>query len=148
MVTELPASGRLPARNQRDGGSRQQWGVVVPAHWPHVGLLTPLYLGVDPTSCQAERNSSALAAVVRQLRTFLGTDNIEKMTLLKLNSQLISGLADEALKDAAVLKAMCDAEAAASVSGYDAAAGEVISVEARLSYYWIFLSTTRSVHHV
>ena len=33
---------------------------IVPAHWPHVGLLARLYPGIDTTSCQAEANFSAL----------------------------------------------------------------------------------------
>ena len=34
--------------------------IVVPARWPHIGLLARLYAGIDTTSCQAERNFSAL----------------------------------------------------------------------------------------
>ena len=35
--------------------------VVVPARWPHVGLLVRLYAGIDTTTtCQAKRNFSAL----------------------------------------------------------------------------------------
>ena len=30
--------------------------VVVPARWPHMGLLARLYAGIDTTSCQAEKN--------------------------------------------------------------------------------------------
>ena len=114
---------------QAMGGVDAKTGeVVVPARWPHVGLLARLYLGIDTTSCQAERNFSALSAVVSQLRTSLGADKIEKMMLLKLNSHLIPGLA-EVLQDVAALKANCDAEAAASVAAQNAAAGEIISVD-------------------
>ena len=42
--------------------------VVVPARRPHVGLVARLYLGVDATSCQAERNFSALKLTVSDLR--------------------------------------------------------------------------------
>ena len=113
-----------------DGCSRRQdGGVVVSARWPDVGLLARLYLGIDTTSCQAERNNfSALSAVVSQLRTSLGTDKIETMMLLKLNSHLIPGLA-KVLQDVAALKANCDVEAAASVAAQNAAAGKVISVD-------------------
>ena len=34
--------------------------VVVPARWPHIGLLARLYAGIDTTSYQAGRNFSAL----------------------------------------------------------------------------------------
>ena len=37
--------------------------VVEPARWPHIGLLARLYAGIDTTSCQAERNFSALKQV-------------------------------------------------------------------------------------
>ena len=37
--------------------------VIVSAHWPHIGLLARLYAGIDTTSCQAERNFSALKQV-------------------------------------------------------------------------------------
>ena len=47
--------------------------------------------------------------------------------LLKVNSQLIRGLA-EVLKEVAALEANCDAETAASVEAHNATAGEVIVV--------------------
>ena len=50
-----------------------------------------------------------------------------EMMLLKLNSQLIRGLA-EVLKEVAALEANCDAETAASVEAHNATAGEVIVV--------------------
>ena len=43
--------------------------VVVPARWPHIGLLARLYAGIDTTtSCQAERNFSALKQVLIDMR--------------------------------------------------------------------------------
>ena len=42
--------------------------VVVPARWPHIGLLARLYAGIDTTSCQAERNFSALKQVLSDMR--------------------------------------------------------------------------------
>ena len=64
-----------------DGVDAKTGKMVVPARWPHVGLLARLYLGID-TSCQTERNLSALSAVVGQLRTSLRLDKIENMMLL------------------------------------------------------------------
>ena len=76
-------------------------------------------------------NFSALSAVVSQLCTSLRPDRIDNIMLLKLISHSIPGLA-EVFQDVAVLKANCDAEAAASVAAQNAAAVEVISVEKAL----------------
>ena len=35
--------------------------VVVSARWPRIGLLARLYAGIDTTTCQAEKNFSALS---------------------------------------------------------------------------------------
>ncbi|CAN0159841.1 unnamed protein product, partial [Pylaiella littoralis] len=45
-------------------GVDQAGNVVAPARWPHLSLLARLYAGVDTTSCQAERNFSALKQVL------------------------------------------------------------------------------------
>ena len=42
--------------------------VVMPACWPHIELLARLYAGMDTTSCQAERNFSALEQVLSDMR--------------------------------------------------------------------------------
>ena len=62
-------------------------------------------------SCQAERNFSALSALLGDLQSNLGRRKIEMMMLLKLNQQLIPGLAD-VLQQVADLK---DATAAGNV---------------------------------
>ncbi|CAM9608743.1 unnamed protein product [Pylaiella littoralis] len=49
-------------------GVDAEGNVVVPAPWPHVGLLARLCAGVDTTSCQAERNFSALKKVLSDMR--------------------------------------------------------------------------------
>ena len=66
--------------------------VVVPARWPHIGLLAKLYAGVDTTSCQAERNFSALKRVVSDMQAGTLPHKVEKMLLLRLNRHLIPGL--------------------------------------------------------
>ena len=66
--------------------------VVAPARWPHVGLVAPMFAGIDTTSCQAERNFSSLKLVVSDLRASLGAEKIEKILFLRLNSHLIPGL--------------------------------------------------------
>ena len=62
-------------------------------------------------SCQAERNFSALSALLGDLQSNLGRRKVEMMMLLKLNQQLIPGLAD-VLQQVADLK---DATAAGNV---------------------------------
>ena len=42
--------------------------VVVPARWSHIELLARLYAGIDTTSCQAERNFSALKQILSDMR--------------------------------------------------------------------------------
>ena len=64
-----------------------------------------------PASCQAERNFSALSALLGDLQSNLGRRKVEMMMLLKLNQQLIPGLAD-VLQQVADLK---DATAAGNV---------------------------------
>ena len=62
--------------------------VVVPARWPHIGLLARLYAGIDNTNCQAERNFSALKQVLSDMRAGTLTDKTKKMLLLlRLNNR-------------------------------------------------------------
>ncbi|CAM9970799.1 unnamed protein product, partial [Ascophyllum nodosum] len=67
--------------------------VVVPTRWPHIGLLARLYTGIDTTSCQAERNFSALKKVLSDMRASTLARKTEEMLLLRLNSHLIPGFA-------------------------------------------------------
>ena len=53
--------------------------VVVPACWPHIGLLARLYAGIDTTSCQAERNFSALKQALSDMRAGTLIHKTEKM---------------------------------------------------------------------
>ena len=94
-----------------DGVDAKTGKVITPARLPHIGLLARLHLGIDATSCQAERNFSALSALLCDLQSNLGRRKVEMMTLLKLNQQLIPGLAD-VLQQVADLK---DATAAGNV---------------------------------
>ena len=94
-----------------DGVDAKTGKVVTPARLSHIGLLARLHLGIDATSCQAERNFSALSALLSDLQSNLGRRKVEMMMLLKLNQQLIPGLAD-VLQQVADLK---DATAAGNV---------------------------------
>ena len=68
-----------------DGVDAKTGKVVTPARLPHIGLLARLHLGIDATSCQAERNFSALSALLGDLQSNLGRRKVEMMMLLKLN---------------------------------------------------------------
>ena len=94
-----------------DGVDAKTGKVVTPARLPHIGRLARLHLGIDATSCQAERNSSALSALLGGLQSNLERRKVEMMMLLKLSQQLIPGLAD-VLQQVANLK---DATAAGNV---------------------------------
>ncbi|CAN0438252.1 unnamed protein product, partial [Pylaiella littoralis] len=63
--------------------------VVAPACRPHLSLLARLYAGIDTTSCQAERNFSALKQVLSDKRAGTLPRKIEQMLLLRLNRHLI-----------------------------------------------------------
>lgn len=43
--------------------------IALPAKLPHVALVARLYLSIGTSSCQAERNFSALSFVIGELRT-------------------------------------------------------------------------------
>lgn len=101
--------------------------VVAPARWPHIGLLARLYAGVDTTSCQAERNFSALKHVVSDMRAGTLPHKVEKMLLLRLNRHLIPGFA-EVVKQLEALKAKCDVHAAVSVAAQNAREGDFVHV--------------------
>ena len=63
------------------------------ARWPHIGLLAKLCAGIDTTSCQAERNLSALKQALSDMRVGALAHKTEKMLLLRLNRHLIPGFA-------------------------------------------------------
>ena len=63
--------------------------VVVPARWPLIGLLARLYEDVVTTSCQAERNFSALKQALSDMRAGILAHKTEKMLLLRLNRHVI-----------------------------------------------------------
>ena len=55
---------------------------------PHLALLAHLYHGVEATSCQAERNFSALALlIIGNMRSSMGAFKVEQMMFLRLNQR-------------------------------------------------------------
>ena len=101
--------------------------VILPARWPHVGLVARLYAGIDTTSCQAERNFSALKLAVSDLRASMSPTKIEQTLFLRLNRHLIPGLG-EVLTKWENLKNKRDAKAAESVAAKAAAAANPATV--------------------
>ena len=101
-----PASGK-----KKNAPSRHEQQNTPPRGWKLETNTTACHLGIDATSCQAERNFSALSALLGDLQSNLGRRKVEMMMLLKLNQQLIPGLAD-VLQQVADLK---DATAAGNV---------------------------------
>ena len=102
--------------------------VVAPARWPHLSLLARLYAGVDTTSCQAERNFSALKQVLSDMRAGTLPRKIEQMLLLRLNRHLIPGFA-KVERELAALKAKHDANAKAVVAVQQAREGNTVTLD-------------------
>ena len=63
--------------------------VTSPAEMPYLALLARLYHGVEATSCQAERNFSALANLVGDLRSNLLASKVEHMMFIQLNKHMV-----------------------------------------------------------
>ena len=102
----------VPPRKKKTAPSRHEQQNTPPRGWKLETNTTACHLGIDATSCQAERNFSALSALLGDLQSNLGRrSKVEMMMLLKLNQQLIPGLAD-VLQQVADLK---DATAAGNV---------------------------------
>ncbi|CAM9735456.1 unnamed protein product [Pylaiella littoralis] len=101
--------------------------VVAPARWPHLSLLARVYAGVDTTSCQAERNFSALKQVLSDMRAGTLPRKIEQMLLLRLNRHLIPGFA-KVEQELAALKARHDANAKAVVAVQQAREGSTVTL--------------------
>ena len=99
----------------------------MPVRWPHIGLLTRLYAGIDTTSCQAERNFFALKQVLSNMRAGTLAHKTEKMLLFRLNRHLIPGFA-RVEQELDALKVKWGAQEAASVAAQNARAGTVVNL--------------------
>ncbi|CAN0294058.1 unnamed protein product, partial [Ectocarpus sp. 4 AP-2014] len=76
--------------------------VTAPAEMPYLSFIARLHLGIEATSCQAERNFSALAHLIGNLRCNMLAAKVERMMLIRLNRHL---LAEVHALDAAVEQA-------------------------------------------
>ena len=106
-------------------GLNKSGNVVLPARWPHVGLVARLYAGVDATSCQAERNFSALKLTASDLRANMSPAKVEKTLFLRLNRHLIPGLG-QILRGLDALGDERKSNTEAAVAAKNAAAGPAV----------------------
>ena len=67
--------------------------VIEEAAMPHLALLARLYHGVEATSCQTERNFSALALLIGNMRSSIGAFKVEQMMLFRLNQRGVPEIA-------------------------------------------------------
>ena len=56
---------------------------------PFLALIARLYNGIESTSCQAERNFSALAFLIGHLRSTTAPGKVERLMFLRLNRLFI-----------------------------------------------------------
>ena len=61
----------------------------VEAGLPYLALIARLYHAIDSTSCQAERNFSALALLIGTMRSSMLPHKVERMMFLRLNRLVI-----------------------------------------------------------
>ena len=73
--------------------SQATGGVIEEAAMPHLALVARLYYGVGATSCQAERNFSALALLLGNMRSSMGAFKMEQMMFFRLNQRCIPKIA-------------------------------------------------------
>ena len=94
--------------------------VMSPPEMLFLAFIARLYHGIEATSCQAERNFSALAHLISDLRSRMLASKVERMTFIRLNRHLIDEVRE---LDAAAAQARARiAKRCANIHGY---AGEV-----------------------
>ncbi|CAB1104121.1 unnamed protein product [Ectocarpus sp. CCAP 1310/34] len=101
--------------------------VTSPADMPYLAFIARLHLGIEATSCQAERNFSALAHLIGNLRCNMLPHRVERMMLIRLNRRML----DEVRAfDAAVSRAreMATKNAAKSAAAQEERANKPIDI--------------------
>ena len=68
--------------------------VTSPVEMPYLAFLARLYHGVEATSCQAERNFSALANLIGDLRSNMLASKVERMMFIRLNKHMVDEVRD------------------------------------------------------
>ena len=87
--------------------------VTSPAEMPYLASIARLYHGIEATSCQAERIFSALAHIIRDLRSRMLARTVERMMFIRLNRHLIDEVRE---LDAAVAQARARAAKSTQIS--------------------------------
>ena len=87
--------------------------VKSPAEMPYLAFIARLYLGIEATSCQAERNFSALSHLIGHLRCNMLSSKVERMMFIRLNRHLVAEVRE---LDAAVARARAAATRTAQSS--------------------------------
>lgn len=101
--------------------------VIAPAPMPHLALIARLYHGIESTSCQAERNFSALSLLIGNLRTTMAPFKVERFMFIRLNQHLIPEIRElTAVTNAQRAKAVDRAKKTAAVQ--EAVAGTEIEI--------------------
>ncbi|CAB1115904.1 unnamed protein product [Ectocarpus sp. CCAP 1310/34] len=72
-------------RRGTDSVSAATGKVTSPAEMPYLAFIARLHLGIEATSCQAERNFSALAHLIGDFRCNMLSHRVERMMLVRLN---------------------------------------------------------------
>ena len=67
--------------------------ILAPATWPKLARFAARYVSMEATSCEAERNFSALSQLMDDKRCTLLPATVEKCMLLRLNRSLLPGFA-------------------------------------------------------
>lgn len=97
----------------------------VEAGLPHLALIARLYHGIESTSCQADRNFSALAFLIGSLRSTMLPGKVERIMFLRLNRLFIPEV--KALDDAIQANKAAAARCKEKVADIEAAtAGDAV----------------------
>ena len=92
---------------------------------PHLALIARLFHGIESTSCQAERNFSALAFLIGSLRSSMLPGKVERLMFLRLNRLYIPEV--KALHDAVEANKAAAARCQEKVAQVEAeAAGDAV----------------------
>ena len=76
-------------RRGNDSVCRTTSTVKSPAEMPYLEFIPRLYRGIEATNGQAERNVSALAHLIGDLRSRMLASKVERIMFIRLNRYLI-----------------------------------------------------------
>ena len=112
---DVDAVNLLGFRNRRgtDSVCPTTSTVTSPAEMPYLAFIARLYHGIEATSCQAERNSSALAHLIGDLHSRMLASKVERTMFIRLNRHLIDEIRE---LDAAVAQARARVAKSAQIS--------------------------------